>query len=129
MSEQTNPPLTLEEREMIDKQMKSHSDPQEVAAQLFTLYLPRFQQLVDELSNNELRRVLKNVVEFPLADPPIKHISPEEKEAFQIGHQLVQANIMMQIYTYNESLQELQNATEVKNEQVPENTGTDTSKT
>ncbi len=86
------------------------NDPQDVAAMMFSTYHPRFEMLISTLSNNELRRVLQNIVMYPLADPPIKHVSNQEKEAFQVGYKLAQANQMMQMYTYGETLKQLEEA-------------------
>lgn len=95
----------------------TENHPQDVAATMFSMYHPRFELIVDTLSNNELRRVLKNVVLFPLADPPIKHISTQENEAFQLGVKLAQANQMMQLWTYSEAAAQLEReATEKNNE-------------
>ena len=104
------------EQAMLDKvkEKEQNIDPAEVAAQLFTLYLPRYFAHVDNLSSNALRRLCKALVEVPLNDTPYNHTSPQEKEAFAIGDRLIQAKFMLiQASFYeNENNKALQEATD-----------------
>lgn len=100
------------EQEMLKKSGKALSDdPAELAATLFTLYLPRFHAMVDQrLSSKALRRVLKALIEGPLADAPYNFSSQDEKEVYAMGMNLLDSRFMMTLETYRESLEVLNEA-------------------
>ena len=81
----------------------TQQNPLELHAQFFTLYWPKFCQLVMKLSNKQLRRVLMAVVEHPLNEKPFHFTTQEEKDAFNIGVQLAQSNALMQMVTLTSS--------------------------
>lgn len=95
------------EKEMLEEAKKATDDPEEVASMLFTLYLPRYFSLVEGLSSNAMRRMLKALVEYPLNDKNYMHSSPKEKEAFNIGLRLLDAKYVMLFSTYSGGLEEL----------------------
>jgi hypothetical protein len=98
------------EQEMIEQQKATQTPPEEVAASMFNLYLPRFQLMVDKLSNKSLRRVLKALIEYPLVEEETKFSSSMEKETFLVAENLILAKIMMINHTLMEQQVNLQNS-------------------
>ena len=97
------------EQEMIKQAQGSQTPPEEVAASMFNLYLPRFQMMVDKLSNKSLKRVLKALIEYPLVEEETKFSSDLEKETFLVAENLILAKIMMINHTLMEHELGLQN--------------------
>ena len=96
------------EQEMIKRAEANQTPPQEVAAAMFNLYLPRFQMMVDKLSNKSLRRVLKALIEYPLVEEDFKFSGELEKETFLIAENLILAKVMMINHTLMEQQIDLQ---------------------
>ena len=96
------------EQEMIKQAEANQTPPQEVAAAMFNLYLPRFQMMVDKLSNKSLRRVLKALIEYPLVEEDFKFSGELEKETFLIAENLILAKVMMINHTLMEHQIDLQ---------------------
>jgi hypothetical protein len=96
------------EQEMITQERLSQPPPEEVAATMFNLYLPRFQMQVGKLSNKSLRRVLKALVEYPLVEEEYK-LSEQEKDAFLVAENLILAKVMMINHTLMEHEESLHN--------------------
>jgi len=96
------------EQEMIKQAEANQTPPQEVAAAMFNLYLPRFQMMVDKLSNKSLRRVLKALIEYPLVEEDFKFSGELEKETFLIAENLILAKVMMINHTLMEQQIDLQ---------------------
>ncbi len=92
------------EQTLIDEANKKAEDrpPEEIASMMFAMYLPRFFTQVDTLSNKDLRRLVKALVETPLNDEPYKFHSPAAKEAFNIGVSLLDSKYVMIMHTYSE---------------------------
>ena len=89
---------------------------------MFNLYLPRFQAMVDKLSNKSLRRVLKALIEYPLVEEDFKFSGELEKEAFLVAENLILAKVMMINHTLMQHQEDLQNGKETdKVEQEQEN--------
>lgn len=106
------------EQEMIAQEQFNQTPPEEVAATMFNLYLPRFQMLVGKLSNKSLRRVLKALVEYPLVEEEYK-LSEQEKDVFLVAENLILAKVMMINHTLMEhevSLQDQTNSDTVSKE-------------
>lgn len=97
------------EQEMIKHEQINQTPPEEVASAMFNLYLPRFQQMVDKLSNKSLRRVLKALIEYPLVDEDFKFSGELEKETFLVAENLILAKVMMINHTLLEQEASLQN--------------------
>lgn len=85
-------------------------DPMEVAAMLFTLYLPKFELMVDKLSNNSLRRILRALIKVPLVDANLNSVNEVEKTTFAIAERLLEAKWLMIQHSLYEHNQEIQNA-------------------
>jgi len=97
------------EQEMIKQEQLAQTPPEEVAASMFNLYLPRFQMMVDKLSNKSLKRVLRALIEYPLVEEDTKFSSDLEKETFLVAENLILAKIMMINHTLMEHEMGLQN--------------------
>lgn len=113
----TTGPETVEETKVVDpaelekamlaKSSEAVTDPEEVAATLFTLYLPRFHARVDGMSNKALRRLIKAIIEHPLEDKPYYLKEEDEKEAFAIANALLDSKYVMVFNTYSKGLDTL----------------------
>lgn len=100
------------EQEMIKQQQSTQTPPEEVAAAMFNLYLPRFQIMVDKLSNKSLRRVLKALIEYPLVEEDFKFSGELEKETFLVAENLILAKVMMINHTLMQQQEDLQSEKE-----------------
>jgi hypothetical protein len=103
------------EQEMIKQEQLNQTPPEEVAASMFNLYLPRFQLMVDKLSNKSLRRVLKALIEYPLVEDDFKFSSELEKETFLVAENLILAKVMMINHTLMQHEVDLQSQKETDN--------------
>lgn len=70
-------------------------DPTEMASTMLALYTPKFNEGVDQLSSNALRRVLKRLVSYPLNDKEYKATSNGEKNVFLVGDRLLEAKSVL----------------------------------
>lgn len=112
------------EQEMIKQAQGSQTPPEEVASAMFNLYLPRFQMMVDKLSNKSLKRVLRALIEYPLVEEDTKFSSDIEKETFLVAENLILAKIMMINHTLMEhemGLQKSESSDSVVEEAKQEN--------
>jgi len=100
------------EQEMIKQEQLNQTPPEEVAASMFNLYLPRFQLMVDKLSNKSLRRVLKALIEYPLVEEDFKFSNELEKETFLVAENLILAKVMMINHTLMQHEVDLQSEKE-----------------
>jgi hypothetical protein len=102
--EKVHDPLAIEQQMVAEEQARLTAEPdqEEIACMMLKLYTPRFEKLVDELSNRSLRRLIKGLVEFPLG----KTYNPSQKDeaqAFSIGQGLMDAKMVLVIKTYNDN--------------------------
>jgi hypothetical protein len=90
------------------------------AAKLLDHYVPIFESGIKKLSSNQLRRILKNLVEYPLSDKAYK---PKEEEGtlFLIGSRILEAKHTLIMYTMfsqvnqtKQKIEENSNTVEVK---------------
>jgi hypothetical protein len=104
-------PKKIEEQLLQHAHQKSLSeDPEEVAAALFTLYMPMFIGGVEKLSNKQCKRILRALIETPLMDVPYSPQAQLERDIFNIGLRLLDAKYLMIMSTYNNSLDKLNEA-------------------
>jgi hypothetical protein len=87
----------------------AQADPVEIASMMLTLYTPRFCGIIDTLSNRQLRRVIKSLIEFPVGRD-YEHRDKAEREAFAIGNRLMDAKYVLVANSYNEHREELMKA-------------------
>lgn len=94
--------LVQQEQERLNKE----PDQEELACMMLKLYTPRFNALIDQLSNRQLRRVIKSLVEFPLGRD-YQHNDPKEKECFAIGQGLQDAKMVLVLKTYDDNKEKI----------------------
>lgn len=107
----------------MDEATRKATSPEEVAAQLFYLYHPKFTMLIDALPKKALTRVLKKLVTYPLVDKTYKGQSEIEKNAYLIGDRLLEAKYVMTIFAMGEQMAkkiEKEEAEEAKIEKITE---------
>lgn len=106
--EQVVDPVELEKQLLEEerKRMQADPDPLEIASMMLTLYTPRFCAQIDQLSNRQLRRVIKSLVEFPIGRT-YKHTDKIEAECFGIGKNLMDAKYVLIAHTYNENREKI----------------------
>ena len=99
-------------------------DPAEVAAQLYTLYLPRFLGIVDTLSNKQLKKLIKALIETPLMEEQPKFSTQDEKTAFAIGDELLQAKMALVISALfgDVAMKQLEASQEIQTKEKKEDT-------
>lgn len=96
-------PVALEQAMVAQEQKRTQeADPQEVASMMLSLYIPRFNALVDKLSSRQLRRLTKSLMEYPVGKT-YTHTDPLEKEAAAIGNGLMDAKLLLITHTYHEN--------------------------
>jgi hypothetical protein len=76
-------------------QQTAGTDPAELAATTYTLYLPRFHALLNKMSNKQLRRVFLAAIEHPLYDENPKFTTEDERVAFALSTHLLEAKMAM----------------------------------
>lgn len=77
-------------------------NPFEAAATLFGLYAPMLESKVKELSTGELRRLVNALVQYPINEKQFIHDSKKLKEAFAMGHRLLEAKWIMFMHSMME---------------------------
>lgn len=100
-------------------------NPEDIAATMVYLYLPKFQMLLDRLSNKALRRLIYKLVEYPLGED-IKAKTAEEHNAFMIGNKLLEAKYMMIFHTLAQEMEKRSNEVDQSQSSVVESTETQT---
>lgn len=106
-----------------EKAPESHS---ESASTLFTLYFPKFCELLDQLPAKALRRLLKAIIAVPLIDAKPNLNRPEERTAYAIAERLTEAKMVITLEVLYEHHKQLQDATSTPTEDAACTTPTDT---
>jgi hypothetical protein len=70
-------------------------NPEDLAAQHFKSFLPRYDSLVNKLSLKSLKRLAKSLVAYPLEDRKHVHRKGDEEEALKLGEALMQSKFVM----------------------------------
>lgn len=81
-------------------------NPFDAAAMLFGLYAPLLEGKLKELSTGELRRLVNGLVQYPLNEKEFINDSKNLREAFSMGHRLLEAKwvmFMQSMMTHGES--------------------------
>ena len=76
--------------------------PFEAAATLFGMYTPMLESKVKELSTGELRRLVNALVQYPINEKQFINESKKLKEAFAMGHRLLEAKWIMFMHSMME---------------------------
>lgn len=97
---------------------EQEKDPNEIASQLLYYYTPLYQNLVKQLTTNEMRRMLLKLVEYPLNDKAYKGNREIEDQTFAIGQRLLESKFILVMNTYADNVEEMKKlAEENKKEQ------------
>jgi len=89
------------------EEQASNVPPEETAAKLWTLYWPLYRSAVNNMSNKQMRRVMKALIEVPLNSKEYKLMSKEEKQVFAIGTNLLEAKWQMMLHTLSKHHQKI----------------------
>jgi len=89
-------------------QATNTDDPADVAAGMFQMYLPRFNNHVDQMSKKALQKLTKGLVAHTVEDMPGNLVTKEEREAFIIGVRLLEAKTMMYLAVIRDKLNEIE---------------------
>jgi hypothetical protein len=73
------------------------------ATMMFGLYYPKLEMLVNRMSNKSLKRVIRALVGMPLETVKLNLKLQQEKTAYAIADQLIQAKMTLMIHTAYES--------------------------
>lgn len=85
-------------REDLEAMVKGEKNtPEDVAAAFFTLEQPRLKVCIDKMSQNEMRRLLYNLVSYPLIKPGQELKSDLEKTAFYLANQMIENKQTMRL--------------------------------
>lgn len=81
--------------------MNKDPDQEEVACMVIKMFTPRFDQLIEGLSNRALKRVVKSLMAYPIGKE-YKHPTAAENEAFKVGLSIQDAKMVLAIKTYHD---------------------------
>src|SRR5690554_1017013 len=95
------------EQQMIEAAEARAQDPLEMAATVFRMYMPYFDQALPKLSTRGLRRVIKYLVKYPLEQDDIGAASQFEKDFMNLANSLAEAKYVMIMETYRQNAEEL----------------------
>lgn len=70
-------------------------DPAETYAQVFTMYMPRFNNLMNALNAKGKVRVINFIMQYPFNEKAFKAVNKTEQEAMAIGHAILEAKYSM----------------------------------
>jgi hypothetical protein len=91
-------------------------DSEEIAAQLLTFYTPIYQNLVKQLTTNEMRRLLLKLIEYPLNEKTYQGNRKIEEQVFSIGQRLLESKFLLVMSTYAQNIEEMKKMAEENKE-------------
>lgn len=71
------------------------ADPQDVAAMHFTMYLPRFESMVNSMSAKQLKKLIIGLATVPIINDKFTGVTQLEKDAFYLGEDLLTTKHVM----------------------------------
>lgn len=89
------------------KEMQENMPAQDVAAHFFKMYYPIYGQLLNGLSNKDLQRVAKHVVQWPLEEENPFFNDDKAKQAFAVGIRLNDCKLIMRSFVEMERQQQI----------------------
>lgn len=95
--EEVNPELQKISQEQAEARA---NDPTEMAATVHALYTPKFMEALGNISGQSAKRILKFLVNYPIAQDEIKDIDPVVKTLAHLANQLVECKFIMIMDTY-----------------------------
>jgi HD superfamily phosphohydrolase len=96
------------EKELLEQKLAEATakhNPEDVAAQLWTLYWPIYKNVVNRLSNKQLKRLLTNIIEVGLEDKKYHLVDKDEKQVYSIAMNLLNAKWQMMLHTLSQHYQ------------------------
>lgn len=108
--------------EKAEKLYDSGQTPEDVSAQFFFLYHPKFSARLNKLSSRQLRRIINALVKFPLEKDDYDPKNEDEREAFMLGDRLLTSKYVMQIYVISQAMQQQQAVGQQMREQTQTST-------
>lgn len=91
--------------ETLEQMAKARQDdPAEVYAQVFAMYLPRFNNIMNGLNSKGKNRVINHLMQYPFNEKTIKLLNNQEKEAIAIGHSILEAKYSMIMFKMLENI-------------------------
>lgn len=88
------PTGTVELHEKTPEELISEQDPGAAAGALFALYGSKFFNIVNQMSNKQLRRLVKALVTYPLEDVFVNTKVPIEMNAYHIGNEMITSRFL-----------------------------------
>ena len=70
-------------------------DPAEVYAQVYNMYMPRFNVLLNNLNAKGKTRVINFIMQYPFNEKAFKAVNKSEQEAMAVGHAILEAKYSM----------------------------------
>lgn len=70
-------------------------DPAEVYAQVYNMYMPRFNVLLNGLNAKGKTRVINFIMQYPFNEKAFKAVNKTEQEAMAVGHAILEAKYSM----------------------------------
>jgi hypothetical protein len=98
------------ERQLLEEANNRAQDPSEMAATMYSMYVPHYKRVVPKLSTRSLRRILNYLVLYPFEQDSVKPTSELEKEVMQLTSSLIEAKIIMIMDTYRQNAEQLYEA-------------------
>lgn len=83
--------------------LSQEKEARDLAALMCQMYIPRFKAHINNLTGNDVKRLIVALVEGPLAAQEYSPLTPNEKEAFLIGQTLFEARMIMLIDAIQEA--------------------------
>lgn len=85
------------EKELLDKfkEMQANMPAEDVAAHFWQMYFPIYRQLLQGLSNKDVRRVAEHILQWPLEESHPNFTDKQAIQAFQLGIRLFDCKMIM----------------------------------
>ena len=100
------------EEAMLKAAQERASDPADMAAMAYQMYVPAYKQFVSKLSTRGMRRVLNTLILYPYEMDDIKSANETEKQLIGLCNYLIEAKFIMTMDAMNKGLEQLHEAAE-----------------
>lgn len=120
-------PKTAEQIEKETMQQHLDAEQSQMADNLMAQFMPHFSEALYKLSNNELRKLIKILIQFPFVKVNKNTLNEKQKVAFMFGERIIYANMVKRaqaelIRTFGEVAKEQPEEEKKENEQQSEST-------
>lgn len=86
--------------------MIGNNSPEDIFAGMIQIFMPRFGLLLNGLSNNQLRKLMRALVESPLNKKAYDSFDKKAKEAFMIGEKILMAKGALIMQAFSQKIEE-----------------------